>query len=93
MTKDASLTLQIDRSLHDEFLAAAEASDQSPSKVLLDLMQDYILQQKMAPEYLAFLQKKADLARGELIAGESFSGEDVETEFAARRAAASTKMR
>ena len=74
MTKDASLTLQIDRSLHDEFMEAAEAADQSPSKVLLDLMQDYILQQKMAPDYLAFLQKKADIARGELTAGESFSG-------------------
>jgi antitoxin component of RelBE/YafQ-DinJ toxin-antitoxin module len=51
MTKDASLTLQIDQSLHDEFMAAAEASDQSPSKVFRDLMQDFILQQSMAPDY------------------------------------------
>jgi hypothetical protein len=76
MTKDASLTLQIDRSVHEMFLAAAEASDQSPSEVLLDLMQDYILQQKMAPDYLAFLQTKVDIARGELIAGESLTDED-----------------
>ena len=55
-------------------MEAAEAANQSPSKVLLGLMQDYILQQKMAPDYLAFLQKKADIARGELTAGESFSG-------------------
>jgi hypothetical protein len=93
MTKDASLTLQIVGSLHDEFMAAAEASDQSPSKVFRDLMQDFILQQSVAPDYLAFLQKKADIARSALTAGGSFSDEDVETDLAARRAAVSTKMR
>lgn len=79
------------RHLHID--ARTEVSDLSPSDVLVDLMQDFIQQQQMAPDYLTFLKKKAEIARDELAAEQGLSEEDVEYEFAARRAAATAKIR
>jgi hypothetical protein len=93
MNKEAVFTLKLEQGLRDEFVSAAEASDLSPSQVLQELMQDFILQKKMAPDYVAFLQDKAALARNELTDGQGLSGDDVEREFSARRAAAAARMR
>lgn len=93
MNKEAIFTLTLEQELRDEFVAAAEASDQSPTEILQDMMQDFILQQKMAPDYLAFMQKKVAIARSELAAGKGIPGEEVEQRFAAMRAAAAAKIR
>lgn len=93
MNNEAIFTLTLEQELRDEFVAAAEASDQSPAEVLQDMMQDFILQQKMAPDYLAFMQEKAAIARSELAAGEGISEEEVEREFAALRAAIAANIR
>ncbi|AYC99789.1 antitoxin of toxin-antitoxin stability system [Neorhizobium sp. NCHU2750] len=93
MGKQAIFTLTLGQELRDEFVAAAQASDQSPSDVLQDMMQDFIQQQKMAPDYLAFMQEKAAIARSELDAGEAIGGDEVEREFSALRAATTARMR
>ncbi len=93
MSDEAIFTLTLERELRDEFVAAAEASDQSPTQILQDMMQDFILQQKTDPDYLAFMQEKATIARNELATGEGISEEMVEQKFAAMRAAAATKIR
>jgi DNA-binding transcriptional MocR family regulator len=93
MNKEAIFTLTLEQKLRDEFEAAAKASDQSPAEILQDMMRDFILQQKMAPDYLAFIQAKAATARRELAAEKGIPGEEVEQRFAAMRAAAAAKMR
>lgn len=93
MSDEAIFTLTLERELRDEFVAAAEASDQSPTQILKDMMQDFILQQKMSPDHLAFMQEKTTIARKELAAGEGLSEETVEKKFAAMRAAAAAEIR
>lgn len=93
MNKEAIFTLTLEQELRDEFVAAAEASDQSPAEILQDMMQDFILQQKMSPDYLAFMREKVAIARSELAAGESIPEEEVEREFAALRATIAANIR
>lgn len=93
MNKEAIFTLTLEQELRDEFVAAAEASDRSPAEILQDMMQDFILQQKMSPDYVAFMQEKVAVARSELAAGKGIPGKDVEQRFAAMRAAAAAKIR
>jgi hypothetical protein len=48
-------------------------------------MRQFVRTQQEAREYEAFLQRKVDLARESMAAGEGVSNEEVEAQFAARR--------
>ena len=92
MAKQAVFTIEIDDELRDAFLAAASASNTSAAQVVRGLMRDFVETQKAesrqaAEGYEAFLAGKVAQARVSIAEGRTRADEDVEREFAARRAA------
>jgi hypothetical protein len=55
------------------------------------MMRQYVQTQRESREYEAFLQRKVDSARISMQAGEGLSNDEVEAQFAARRAQAAKK--
>ncbi len=88
MTKAAVFTMKLEADLRDDFLAEAEAAHRPASQVVRELMRDFIHQQREKREYTAFVQRKVDIALAEFEDGLGIPNEEVEAEFAARRARA-----
>ena len=86
MAKEAVFQLKLEPELLEEFMAAAKAVHLPVSKVMLDLMYDFIHQQQIIRERDEFVQLKVAVARASVEAGRGRSNDDVEAEFAARRA-------
>ena len=86
MSKEAVFTMKLEPELRDEFMAEAEAAHRPASQVLRELMRDFVRQQREARDYDKFLQRKVEAARSSMQAGQGRSNEEVEVEFAARRA-------
>ena len=86
MSKDAVFTLKLDSQLRDAFIAEAQAAHRPASQVVRDLMREFVQRQSAARDHDDFLRRKVETARTERLAGLSYSNEDVEAEFAARRA-------
>ena len=78
--------MKLEPELRDEFMAEAEAAHRPASQVLRELMRDFVRQQREARDYDKFLQRKVEAARSSMQAGQGRSNEEVEVEFAARRA-------
>ncbi|MDG9757360.1 antitoxin of toxin-antitoxin stability system [Ectopseudomonas chengduensis] len=88
MAKEAVFNLKLEPELREDFMAAAQAAHQPASQVMRDLMRDYIRQQQQAKEHDEFVHRKIAAARASVEAGRGRSNDDVEAEFAARRAKA-----
>lgn len=86
MAKEAVFNLKLEPELREEFMAAAQAVHLPASQVMRDLMRDFIRQQQQAKDHDEFLQRKVTAARISVQAGRGRSNDDVEAEFAARRA-------
>ena len=86
MAKEAVFQLKLEPELLEEFMAAAKAVHLPVSKVMLYLMYDFIHQQQIIREHDEFVQLKVAVARASVEAGRGRSNDDVEAEFAARRA-------
>ena len=86
MSKEAVFTMKLEPALRDEFMRAAQATHQSASQVLRDLMREFVQRQQQARDYDSYLQEKVDAARASLRAGLGHSDEEVDALFAARRA-------
>lgn len=86
MTKQAVFTMKLEAELRDEFMAEAEATHRPASQVLRELMREFIKRQHEAREYDEFLSRKVEVARQSMRSGMGRSNDDVEAEFAARRA-------
>jgi len=86
MSKEAVFTMKLEAELRDAFMAEAEAADRPASQIVREFMRDFIERQKQEREYTEFLRRKVEIAHAEMNAGLGFSNEDVEAEFAARRA-------
>jgi len=89
MSKDAVFTMKIEPELRAAFMAEAEAEHRPASQVLRELMRGYIAEKRRAREYRSFLQAKVEAGRADMVADNGFSNEQVEAEFAARRASVS----
>lgn len=87
MPKAAVFTMKIEPDLRDAFMAEAEAAHRPASQLVRELMRDYVQRQSEARAYDAFVHRKVELARQSIRAGRSYSNDEVEAEFAARRAA------
>jgi hypothetical protein len=85
MAKDAVFHLKLEPELLEEFMAAAQAVHRPASQVRRELMGDFIRQQQTR-EHDEFVQLKVAVARASVEAGCGRYNDDVETEFAARRA-------
>jgi predicted transcriptional regulator len=86
MPKQSVFTLKIEPELRDEFMAEAQAAHRPASQVVRDLMRDFVQRQREARDYDAFLARKVEAARASVLAGRGRSDDEVEAEFAARRA-------
>ena len=86
MAKDAVFTMKLEPELRAEFTAAAEAAHRPASQVVRELMREFVQRQREAEEYDGFLRRKVEAARAEVRAGAGRPHDEVEAEFAARRA-------
>jgi predicted transcriptional regulator len=86
MPKEAVFTMKLEPELRDAFMAAAEAARRPASQIVRELMRDYVQRQREEREYDEFLRRKVDAARSSMRAGHGRSDDEVEAEFAARRA-------
>jgi len=91
LPKDAVFTMKLEAALRDEFVAEAEAAHRPASQVVRELMREFVRRQKEARDYDAFLRDKVDVARASVRAGQGLANEDVEADFAARRAQVTRK--
>jgi len=85
MSKQAVFTMKLEPELREQFMAEAEASHRPASQIMREMMRQFVRTQQEAREYETFLQRKVDLARESMAAGEGVSNEEVEAQFAARR--------
>ncbi|HQT82312.1 MAG: antitoxin of toxin-antitoxin stability system [Ferrovum sp. 37-45-19] len=87
MSKEAVFTMKLEPELRADFMAEAEATHRPASQVLRELMREFVQRQREAREYDEFLGHKVDAGRASMRAGVGHSNDEVETMFAARRAA------
>lgn len=85
MSKQAVFTMKLEPELREEFMAEAEAAHRPASQIMRDMMRQYIQTQREAREYEAFLQRKVEIARESVRAGDGLNNEDIEAAFAAKR--------
>ena len=86
MPKEAVFTMKLEPALRDEFMSEAKATHRPASQVLRDLMREFVQRQRQTREYDEFLLRKVQAARLSMHAGSGTSNDEVETQFAARRA-------
>ncbi|KAA0976636.1 antitoxin of toxin-antitoxin stability system [Pseudomonas sp. ANT_H12B] len=91
MSKQAVFTMKLEPELREEFMAEAEASHRPASQIVREMMRQFVQTQRESREYEAFLQRKVDNARISMRAGEGLTNEEVEAQFAARRAQVTKK--
>ena len=86
MSKQAVFTMKLEPELRDEFMAEAEAAHRPASQVMRELMREYVRRQREAREYDAYLRTKVEAGRTSMRADQGRSNDEVEAEFAVRRA-------
>jgi hypothetical protein len=86
MPKQAVFTMKLEPELRDQFMAEAAAAHRPASQVMRELMRAFVQRQQEAREYDEFLHRKIELARSSMRAGQGISNDEVEADFAARRA-------
>lgn len=86
MPKEAVFTMKLEPELREQFMAEAEAAHRPASQVVRELMREFVQRQRQAREYDEFLHRKVEVARVSMRAGRGRSNDEVEAEFAARRA-------
>ncbi|KAA0980887.1 antitoxin of toxin-antitoxin stability system [Pseudomonas sp. UYIF39] len=91
MSKQAVFTMKLEPELREEFMAEAEASHRPASQIVREMMRQFVQTQRESREYEAFLQRKVDSARISMRAGDGLTNEEVEAQFAARRAQVTKK--
>ena len=91
MAKESVYTMKLEPELRAEFMAEAEAAHRPASQIVRELMREYIQRQRKAREYDEFLGRKVEAGRLSMRAGLGRSNEEVEAEFAARRAEVASK--
>lgn len=92
MSKQAVFTMKLEPDLRAEFMAEAQAAHRPASQVLRELMRDFVARQREARDYDQFLHNKVEAARTSMRAGLGRPNEEIEAEFAARRAKALGQM-
>jgi predicted transcriptional regulator len=86
MPKEAVFTMKLEPELRNEFMAEAVAAHRPASQILRELMREFVKRQRDARAYDDFLSRKVEAGRASMRAARGKSNEEVEAEFAARRA-------
>jgi predicted transcriptional regulator len=93
MAKEAVFTLKLEPELRDAFMAEAEASHRPASQVVRELMREFVDQRREQRDYEGFLKRTVAASLASLEPQGGIPNEQVEAEFAARRAKAWAAMR
>ena len=91
MSKEAVFTMKLEADLRADFMAEADALHRPASQVARELMREFVERQRMKREHSAFVERKVALARTSMQAGQGFGNDEVEAEFANRRARVSNQ--
>lgn len=91
MGKEAVFTMKLEAELRADFMAESEALHRPASQVVRELMREFVERQRMKREHSAFVERKVALARTSMQAGQGFGNDEVEAEFANRRARVSNQ--
>ena len=91
MPKEAVFTMKLEPALRAEFVAEAEAAHRPASQVVRELMREFVLRQREARGYDEFLRRKVEAGRTSMRVGIGRSNDEVEAEFAARRASVASQ--
>jgi hypothetical protein len=86
LPKEAVFTMKLEAELRDAFMAEAEAAHRPASQIVREMMRNFVQSQAEARDYDAFLRRKVDAARASMQAGRGRSNDEIEADFAARRA-------
>ena len=92
MPKEAVFTMKLEPELRTEFMAEAEAAHRPASQVVRELMREFVQRQREMREYDEFLRHKVEADRASMRAGSGRPDEEVEAEFAARRASVANQV-
>ena len=88
MGKEAVFTMKLEPELRDALMADAEEVDRPASQIMRELLKDYLRNREEEKRgYVEFLRRKVERSRQSIAEGRWRSNEDVESEFAAKRAA------
>jgi len=90
---EATFTFRLDGALKDNFTAAAKASDRTGAQLLRDFMRDFVQRQHESIEYDQWFRRQVQMGIDEANAGHLIPAEEVEAEFAERRAATRRKIK
>lgn len=93
MSKDAVFTLKLEPELRDAFMAEAEASHRPASQVVRELMREFVDRRREQRDYESFLKQTVAASLQSLEPEGGIPDEQVEAEFAARRARARAAMK
>jgi predicted transcriptional regulator len=91
MPKEAVFTMKLEPDLREAFMSEAQASHRPASQIMRELMRDFVQSQRQAREYDDFLAHKVQTARTSMQAGLGIPNDEVEAQFAARRAQAASR--
>ncbi|MEI9905599.1 MAG: hypothetical protein WDN06_17850 [Asticcacaulis sp.] len=89
---ESTFTFRVENDLKDAFNQSAKASDRSAAQLIRDFMRDYIRRQQDIAGHDAWFREQVQMGLDEADAGLLIPGEEVEAEFAARRAASLRKI-
>jgi predicted transcriptional regulator len=89
---EATFTFRVEDALKSAFSEAAKAHDQTGAQLLRSFMKDYVKRQQDEAEYDAWFRRQVQAGLDSANAGNLISAEEVEAEFAARRAETRRKL-
>ncbi|ESQ80284.1 MAG TPA: hypothetical protein VLZ84_01790 [Asticcacaulis sp.] len=89
---EATFTFRVEDNLKSAFSEAAKAHDQTGAQLLRSFMRDYVRRQQDEAEYDAWFRLQVQVGLDSANAGNLIPSEDVEAEFAARRAETRRKL-
>jgi len=89
---EATFTFRVDGDLKAKFATAAKSRDRTGAQLLRDFMRDFVRQQLETTEHDAWFRRQVEAGLESANAGRLTPAEEVEHEFAARRAETRRKL-
>lgn len=84
---ETTFTFRVDEALKAEFSTAAKSRDRNAAQLLRDFMRDFIRQQQETAEHDVWFRRQVQAGIDSANAGNLVSSNEVESRFAAKRAA------
>lgn len=89
---EATFTFRVDEALKTDFSSAAKSRDRNAAQLLRDFMRDFVRQQQEASEHDAWFRRQVQIGLDAANAGQLIPAEEVEAQFAAKRAATRRRL-